>query len=85
MRYEKGQEAQPEVRVGWGGVGKPTRRPGWGRKAHPEVWEGLGIPLGGAGGVVRLARRSERPTRRSGRSRETHSYVRESHKEAREG
>ena len=45
---------------------------GRGHETHPEVWEGLVDPLGGL-------ERVGRPTRRSGKCRESHPVVREAH------
>ena len=86
------RKAHPKVRDESGdpcrsleGLGKPTRRSVRGRKAHLEVWEGLGGPPGGSGVVKRPTQRSGRPTRsserimkptrRSGRSREAQQEV----------
>ena len=41
-------------------------------EALPEVWEGLGGPPTGAGGVMRPTQRFERPIQRSGLDQEAH-------------
>ena len=71
------QEAHPEVREGSGGPPRGHRGVGRGCEADPEVRGKSEGPPGGPVGIVRPTQRSEKPTRRSGRGRESHLDVRE--------
>ena len=73
------REAHLELQVGSGGSPGGLGR---GREAHPEIWEELGGPTEGLGGIGmptcwarRSTQRSKRPTRKSGSGRESHPEV----------